>query len=237
MIVATHDQGLWIVTQNDHAHLAAEILSLWRRDGLPGHPRRDVLLRATREHDNGWREADSAPRHNPEDGRPHDFRSLPDEERRELWHRGVGRFLDSDPEMALLVVRHARQLHRGHRGEPGWDPLLDRWWQLEEELLEWTGQDRETLEGDYRWLELADHLSLTLSCRWRKEIERHGYRVEGRGDLLAFDPFPLAGATTFRLPCRTIPDRRYAGDADLGVELAAARWEDRAVRLVPWDAR
>jgi hypothetical protein len=48
-------------------------------------------------------------------------------------------------------------------------------------------------------------------------------------------PLPLAGATTFRVPCRRIPLRQYRGDADLGGELAAARWEDLRVRLAADD--
>ncbi len=48
---------------------------------------------------------------------------------------------------------------------------------------------------------------------------------------IALDPFPLAGATTFRVPCRRIPVRAYRGDADLGGELATARWEEMTVRV------
>lgn len=46
----------WVLTtQTDHAFFSGEVLSLWREDGLPQHPRRGDLLFAAREHDNGWR--------------------------------------------------------------------------------------------------------------------------------------------------------------------------------------
>src|SRR5262249_53740757 len=64
---------LRLVTQPDHAHLSGELLSLWRADGLPAHPRRAETLFAGREHDNGWREADAAPRWDAAAGRPRDF--------------------------------------------------------------------------------------------------------------------------------------------------------------------
>ena len=48
---------------------------------------------------------------------------------------------------------------------------------------------------------------------------------------LHLDPFPLAGATTFTLPCRFIPKRRYQGDADLAVEAASARFEDLKLKV------
>ena len=62
MIVVRRGASLVLVTQSDHAHFAAELLSLWRLDGFPDHPRRDDILFAVREHDNGWREEDAVPR-------------------------------------------------------------------------------------------------------------------------------------------------------------------------------
>jgi hypothetical protein len=56
-------------------------------------------------------------------------------------------------------------------------------------------------------------------------------RIVPAGDTIGLDPFPLAGATTFWVACRRIPARAYRGDADLGGELAAARWEERTVRI------
>jgi hypothetical protein len=57
-------------------------------------------------------------------------------------------------------------------------------------------------------------------------------RVEPRDGAVALDPFPLAGATTFRVPCRRIPRRVYRGDADLGGELVSARWEELSLKVV-----
>jgi hypothetical protein len=232
MIIADDEDQLWIVTQNDHAHFAAELLSLWRRGGLPEHPRRAEILLAAREHDNGWRESDSAPRCDRESGRPLDFQTVPQDLRREIWRRGVERMADRNPFSALLVVQHAIHLHRARRSSE-WSELLDEWRRHRDELLAAAGVERRALERDYRWIELSDLLSLALCSRWHREIELHGVRAEVRPPNLALDPFPLAGATTFRIPCRRIPDRPYRGDADLGGELAAARWGEAAVRVVP----
>src|SRR6185436_12277599 len=110
MIVVDTGETFRLVTQPDHARFAADLLSLWPE--LAGHPRRDDLLFATREHDNGWREADAAPRWDAGQGRPHDFLSLPEPERALLWRRGIGRFRASRPGAALLVAHHAAVLHR-----------------------------------------------------------------------------------------------------------------------------
>lgn len=235
MIVVPESATLRLVTQPDHAHLAGELLSLWRAGGLPDHPRRADLLFAAREHDNGWREADAAPRWDAGHGLPHDFLTLPRRERIEIWERGPCRFAAERPYAALLVARHALNLFRDRRGEEDWDGLLDFLGDFAEGLLAETGATREELEADYPLIDLADLISLTACTRRSEPLERYGTRIEPGPESgeLRLEPFPLAGATTFRVPCRRIPRRDYRGDADLGGELAAARWEEMNVRIAP----
>ena len=234
MIVIPDDGRLRIVTQADHAHLAGEIASLWRTGGLPESPRRPDVLFAAREHDNGWRETDSAPWVDPETGRPHDVLSLPDGPRIELWRRGVERYAERRPYAALLICRHAASIYRDRRGEPAWDEgLLDPLDELAGELLETTGAAPEVVDADYRFVALTDRISLAACGRWQEPFEIAGHRGHLSGDTVYLDPFPLAGATTFRVGCRFVPDRPYAGPVDLIGELASARWTQVPVRLAP----
>jgi hypothetical protein len=234
MIVVPESATLLLVTQPDHAHLSGELLSLWRAGGLPDHPRRADLLFAAREHDNGWREADAAPRWDAGRGLPHDFLSLPRRERIEIWERGPCRFAAERPYAALLIARHALGLFRNRRGEEDWDRLLDFLEDFAAGLLAETGAAREELEADYPLIDLADLISLTACTRRSEPAGRYGTRIEPLEDgELCLEPFPLAGATTFRVPCRRIPRRDYRGDADLGGELATARWEEMSVRIAP----
>jgi hypothetical protein len=235
MIVVPEGATLRLVTQPDHAHLAGELLSLWRAGGLPDHPRRADLLFAAREHDNGWREADAAPRWDAARGLPHDFLTLSRAERIEVWERGPCRFAAERPYAALLIARHALNLFRDRRGEEDWDGLLDFLEDFAAGLLAETGATPEELEADYPLIDLADLVSLTACAGRSGPAERHGTRIEpgpASGEL-RLEPFPLAGATTFRVPCRRIPRRGYRGDADLGGELATARWEEMSVRIAP----
>lgn len=239
MIVVPEGATLLLVTQPDHAHLSGELLSLWRTGGLPDHPRRADLLFAAREHDNGWREADAAPRWDAARDLPHDFLSLPRRERIEIWERGPCRFAAERPYAALLIARHALNLFRDRRGEEDWDGLLDFLEDFAASLLAGTGATREELEADYPLIDLADLISLAACTRRSEPVERHGTRIEPRPPVtlesgeIRLEPFPLAGATTFRVPCRRIPRRDYRGDADLGGELAAARWGEMSVRVAP----
>ncbi len=250
MIVAPLGGHWLVVTQNDHAHFAGELLALWRTDGLPDHPRRRHLLFAARQHDNGWAEIDSAPMCDPASGRPLDFMTVSRDTRWEVWRRGTRRYLERDPQAALLIVRHAIHLHRTRLPNPEWSEIFAEWHELEADLMAQTGIAETTLAGDYLWLELTDLLSLAVCNGWARELEYHGFHAElrdfgGRPDgsppgdktvarsTLLLDPFPLAGTTTFRIACRVIPDRRYSGDADLGTELAIARWQHYAVQVSP----
>ena len=233
MIVVEENGGLLLITQPDHARFAAQLLALWRRDELRRHPRRDRLIAAVREHDNGWRETDAAPRIDPATGRPWDFRALPGELRRELWRRGVERFAEEDPYPALLIAEHSWQLHHDRRDDPAWAAYLDELAERRQDLLAACGLDAARLSADYRWLELADALSLAVCCRSAAEVVRGGLTARQRAGELEIEPFPLAGATTFEIPGRRIADRTYRGEAELARELGAARWTRTAVRCRP----
>jgi Protein of unknown function (DUF3891) len=248
VIVAVEESAYRIVTQPDHATLAGEILSLWRADGLATNPRRRDVVFAAREHDNGWREADAAPRCDAA-GRPVDFLTMPRQQRIEIWQLGTLRFLEVRPYAALLIVRHARELHRGRRREAAWRPFLLALAARERRLRRQLGVSGRTVAADYRLLDLADAISLAACAGTRGPLARRG--MEGYSEVsgaeagkaaakagepeatIRLAPLPLAGATTFKVSCRRIPRRVYRGDADLGGELAAARWQELSVRLTP----
>jgi hypothetical protein len=111
--------------------------------------------------------------------------------------------------------------------------LLDRLEESREDLEERAAVTADEVARDYRLLELVDALSLTVCNRWSQPVERPGIRGVFRAGNLHLDPFPFAGATSFEIPVRHIPDRPYAGDADLGGELAAARWKYLKTRVIP----
>jgi hypothetical protein len=231
-VIVAEDAGAYrVVTQPDHAHLAAEVLSLWRADGLADSPRRADVIFAAREHDNGWREADAAPRCD-DQGRPVDFMAMPEQQRIEIWQRGTARFLSRRPYAALLIVRHARELHRDRRREAAWLPVLRQLDACERRLRRELQVGGRALAADYRLVSIADTLSLAVCAGWRGELALPGLRGFADGaSTVRLVPLPLAGSTTFRVACRRIPLRCYGGDADLGGELAAARWQEMTVRL------
>ena len=233
MIVLDEGDRLRLVTQPDHAAFAADLLSLFRLPGLVDNPRRADLLRAVRLHDNGWRELDAAPPVQPASGLPHTFLDLPKPLRLEVWRRGTDRYVDSDPYTALLTTQHALTLFAAEVDTDDWRELLARLAGRREELLIRCGLDAAALAADYAFLDLADRLSLVVCNGWRQPFVRHGLSARLGEEGLALSPFPLAGATTFAVSCRWIEARRYAGDGELAVALAGARWASFPIRVVP----
>jgi hypothetical protein len=231
MIVVRWDGELLLVTQPDHAHFASRLLALRRDDGLAGHPRRDEILLAVREHDNGWREADAAPRVD-ERSRPLDFREAPAPLRQEVWLRGVARYAERQPYAALLIAEHARRLHAGHEGA-GWAEFRTRLGQFQEDLQARSGSLSQSLESDYGLLEWADAAALAALGVWPAFDLARG-RGENRADGLHLRPFPLAGSTHFEIACRRIPDRAYESGLDLARTLVESRWATVRVGVLPW---
>jgi|GEM_PF-661679 len=189
-----------IVTQPDHARLAFELLRLWHRPELANHPRREEILFAAREHDNGWRELDAAPLWNAAEdragddaegvgGRPHDFRSMPARHRIDLWLRGTERFSENRPYASLLITLHALALNqRGEEdgNEPAiserWDEMIGRLEERRDDLLEETGAKLDQALDDYRFVRFADTASLTALAAWGGfEVDVPG--PDGAGDL------------------------------------------------------
>ncbi|HVS14430.1 MAG TPA: DUF3891 family protein [Thermoanaerobaculia bacterium] len=241
MIVVEDGDRLRLVTQCDHAHLAADLLALWRP--LAGVDGREVLLRATRCHDDGWQRVDAAP---PVDdaGRPHDFLSLPWSLRFEVWDRGTAAFA-AEPEVALLIAEHALALLGGP--SPGDEPeeadpparrLVELVETRRQTLLETLGPRAAAVLALYPWLRAADLLSLAITNRWQgRELEcalpgqERPLRAMLLDGALLLDPFPYVGATTFRYAERRVESRPYRDRVDLGGSLAAAPWISQRVSI------
>ncbi|KAB2958267.1 MAG: DUF3891 family protein, partial [Thermoanaerobaculia bacterium] len=116
VIVREAGDAWLVVTQADHARLAADLLALLRLPGLADHPRRAELLAAVADHDNGWWESDAAPRVEAARGRPLDFLSIPLDLRLEIWRRGIERFAAERPWGSALVAAHFLRLSAGRAG-------------------------------------------------------------------------------------------------------------------------
>lgn len=239
MLVTPHGDRRIVITQADHARLAASFLALFRLPDLLANPRRPELLRAVAEHDNGWWESDSAPELDPATGAPRDFRALGREARRAIWRRGVERFAGEAPYVAALLATHALRLHRDRASDPEWREFMAELAARRDELLELAGRGPVELAEDDAWLELADGLSLAACLAEASFAMGPGRRARCtrrvEGNELAIAPFPLAGATWFSVACRELPAVPAATPGELARRLATATWVELRIRLAPLD--
>jgi len=198
----------------------------WRADGLLQSPRLPSILLAVEEHDNGWREVDTAPLVDASTGRVLDFIGAPDETRRAVWPRGADR-LAATPYAAAIVAQHALHIYRRYRDNPGWAPFFaemetrrDR--QLERLSSEKHAATLEDLLREYFFLRIGDLISLVFCNGWTGEQlddSGSGYAIHLDGPRLAITPDPFEGrevpleVTARELPNRTFQSAAEASDA------------------------
>lgn len=215
MIIQPRGASLLLITQPDHAALSAEIMRHWRDKGLVTHPRRESVLLAIREHDNGWREVDERPLVSPSGGALLDFLNAPGEVRRDIWPRAVER-LAHDPWAAALVAQHAIHIYRRYRGDSAWDEFFVG---LEAARASHLGRvDRlglEDLLADYPFVRLGDLVSLTFCNGWSEGPEQPGYAMRLRDERLTVTPDPFGGAKIrLSVRAREVPNRPFESEAE-----------------------
>lgn len=220
MIIQRRGTELLLIRQGDHAALAAEIMRGWQADGLPGAARREAILTAAREHDDGWREED-AELHVAEDGTPQDFMTVPAGVKRRIWPRAVTRLARRSPYVAALVAQHALTIYAQQAGE-AWAAFSTAMRRLRDAHLPDDLPDRE-FAADYAFVRTGDLLSLMFCNGWAEPQEHAGYRAILRGITLQITPDPFGGrAIPLHVDARAIPARPYRSREDLQEAFAAA---------------
>ena len=226
-MIVQRQQDSWLcITQPDHAALAAHLMRHWQAGGLPDSPRREKILWAIAEHDNGWREVDASPIIDSAGGAILDFIGAPLEIRQGVWPRGVQR-LAGTPYSAALVANHAVHVFSRFRGHQDWAPFFERMTTLRGEMLEASGVALEILLADYAFLRIGDLLSLTFCNQWTDPPGEFACDIRLDGRRLLVSPDPFGGREIhFEISARVLPARALVSPA-----AAAAAWRaaDRTV--------
>jgi hypothetical protein len=232
MIIRRDADTLLFISQPDHARLAAAVIVAWRGGGLPMNPRRDAVVLATREHDNGWIEED-AETHTAPSGSPLDFIDVPAAVKHRIWPRAVGRLAADHPYEAALVAQHALTVNGDHRQEPTWRSFFETLDIQRDALLERCDATASaTLAADYAFVNMGDLLSLIFCNGWREPFVRFDHRFRFEGSTLRIAPDPFDGVRLpLRVLARRLPARAFASNADLRAAL-----DDGAVEFLEGEA-
>jgi hypothetical protein len=226
MIVRSADGVLHLIRQPDHAALARRIMERWAP--LHGAERRQSILLAVEEHDNGWNEPDTHPAIDPASGRVFDFISLPTLAKQAVWPRGVARLAEEDAWAAALVAEHALTIYGRFHADAEWTGFFAMMTATRDTLVRQSGRTPAQLTHDYGYVRIGDLLSLVFCNLWQEEqtYDRWRFRLreglegheghEGREGLVAVTPDPFAGRPVpISVTAREIPDVPYDSDAAL----------------------
>jgi Protein of unknown function (DUF3891) len=220
VIVRPVGDRIQLITQPDHAHLARRVME--HCVPLATRSRRDAILHAIAEHDNGWAEEDAAPHANPETGQVFDFVTAPASVRQHVWPRGVARLAD-DPWAAALVAQHAITIYVRFRLEHEWQPFFAEMEDARDRMLRASGGPLNVLLADYVFVRLADLISLTFCTGWTDEqrfgewtVRRFDARVVVAPDAFGGTEIPI------EIAAKEIRHHPSLSDADLRAALGEA---------------
>jgi hypothetical protein len=220
MIVRPAGSGVHLITQPDHARLAGRIME--RCAPLEAQPRRGSILRAIRDHDNGWADGDAAPGVHPATGAIVDFITAPVEVRQGVWPRAVEMLAD-DSFAAALVAQHAMVAYDRLRPDPAWAAFFVGMAARRDAWLARTMATLEDLEADYVYLRLGDVISLAF-CTGASGLPPYaGWTVESSGGVVVVSPDPFAGAVVpMEVEAKPLGAAAFASDDALRQAVAAA---------------
>jgi hypothetical protein len=194
MILRLHGSTRVAITQPDHAALAGRIIGAWRANGLLDSPRRDDILLAVAEHDNGWREIDDALLVDPATGAILDFMTVPAHVKRGVWSRAIAR-LAATPYAAALVAHHAGHVYSRYRSDEAWLPFFAEMDASRDRLLrEAVAVTCDNLLADYVFLRIGDLASLAFCTAGTMLGGEFGYTVRLDGTRVVITPDPFEGA-------------------------------------------
>jgi hypothetical protein len=180
MIIRPNGNARVAITQPDHAALAARIMSAWQ--GLRDSPRRDDIVLAIAEHDNGWREVDDQLRVDPATGAVLDFMTIADDVKRGVWYRAIDR-LSATPYAAALVAYHAAYVYGRYRPNAAWAQFF----------VDMDAAGAGTAMADYLYVRIGDLISLVFCTQTIMQAPEFGYALELNDGNVIVTPDPFAG--------------------------------------------
>jgi len=221
VIVRYIDDRVLLITQPDHARLAAEVMS--HCAALERHPRREQILNAIASHDDGWAVEDARPSIDPATGEVADFIRARTEVRQGVWPRAVAFLAQDDPWAAALVAQHALTVYTRLRANPDWHAFFAKMGVLRDALLKKTNLKPIELESDYVFLRLGDLISLAF-CTGSNDLNQFGgYRVELFRERVIVDPDLFAGyEVPVQITATELSAKRFRSDAALQEALILA---------------
>ena len=242
MIRRDDTDGWILITQYDHAVLAGNLMERWGNETFsPPLPREEVLF-SVREHDCGWKEWDSSPKINPENGYPANFMEMESSDQTGIWRESFESHAEEHPYASALIALHFARFNRklltkdpsdvyAKSLEGGIDGFVSDMLGID---VSKRGAVPPGIKINLRLLQVGDIISLALCHGWESmEIAHVPVDYEGNSRRLALksddgfnftvSPYPFSGTTLkLRVQARKLGRRSYSGNEDLRRSLGNA---------------
>jgi uncharacterized protein DUF3891 len=221
VIVRPLPDAVQLITQPDHAHLARAIME--HCVPLAARPRRDAILHAIDEHDNGWAEEDAAPTVDPRTGNVVDFVSAPVHVRHAVWPRAIARLAD-DAWAAALVAQHALTVYDRFRSDAEWTSFFAEIETTRGAMLGASALPLNDLLADYAFVRLADLTSLAF-CTGSTDEQRFGdWTIQLSGTRVVVTPDAFGAAEIpIEVRARRVRNHPFRSDRELRDALSEAK--------------
>jgi hypothetical protein len=239
MIRRDAPDGWLLISQVEHARIAAEIAQAWGNVRTAPLPCRDELVAAVRHHDDGWSEWEAAPTRDPVTGRPRDFLEMPMPDSTAIWTRSIDACASLSLWCGLWVSRHfyrlAEQAQQHRTDEEDHEAASAFLQQQGDRQIDWrhklvAAYTPELEVAGFQWLRFFDLFSLWLCCAERTVPDTlcvsgvPPLRVCPLGPAhVGLSPFPLrTGRTTLSVSASMLTRREYASDEELRSTISRA---------------
>jgi hypothetical protein len=196
VIIRRFTSSQQLITQPEHAALAARIMLQWHGDHFPESPRKASILHAIEQHDCGWAEVDEALVVDETTGQLLDFLEVSDAVKRDASSRGIEQ-LSLDPYAAALVTQHRLHVYRRYAEHPEWRAFMADLTAARDEYLRAAGHaSLGELLRDYAFVRAGDLASLAFCNNWPDvDADGCGYVMRLEGTSLVVSPDPFGGRT------------------------------------------
>jgi hypothetical protein len=217
-----------LITQLEHAALAADLASAWNLD-VPAKLQPELIWTVAH-HDDGWQEWEQDPDLDA-DGRPLDFREMPVEQSNRIWSRSIEQATLHGPLAGYLVASHFLALRDA--GTSAEHPGAARFAATEQPRSEqnlraaqrqWgDALTEQVIDGLCEHLGRFDRLSLMLCCRRPHEPDDFAPAADSgvrchwlAADQLTLTPWPLRrDALQLTVYAQEVPVRHYQDAQEL----------------------
>jgi hypothetical protein len=217
VIIRPADGVRHLITQPAHAALAGRIMEHWV--SLAAAERRDAILRAVRQHDDGWQEPDAVPQRDPHSGAVLDFMTVGADVKQNVWRRCLAGLADA-PWTAALVAHHAVSVYDRFRSDAAWDEFFADMERARDGFLAASGHAMDALVRDYVYVRLGDLASLAFCNAWSEPQILGPWTIRLLGERhLSIEPNPFVHDVPIALHARALPLTPFPTD-----EALAAAW-------------